>query len=68
MTRHELARDDGVISCDHASGEVFSDGLSVEVQVTKHFIRTPSSKELNDVSIDIRKQKSHSTSRSEGAG
>ena len=53
VTRHELAWDDGVICTEHALGEVFRDWFGIEMQIAKHFVGTPSSEELNDVSVDI---------------
>ena len=42
-----------VAVCDHFAREVAHDWLGLDMEVAKHFIGAPSSKELDDVTVDF---------------
>ena len=47
MTGHQLCGCHGVIGSEHSRGKVPCDWLSCKVEVTEHFIGTPSPEELD---------------------
>ena len=65
---HELTGGDGVVSCQHASGEVLGDWFSGEVEVAEHFVGTPAAQKLDHVGVNFGDEQCHGTPCSERAG
>ena len=57
-----------VTAMEHAAGEVGHEGSGLQVEVTEHFVGTPSAQEADDVGIDVGAEESISASSSEAAG
>ena len=57
-----------VTAMEHASGEVRHEGSGLQVEVTEHFVGSPSAQKADDVGIDVGAEESISASGSEAAG
>ena len=58
--RYVLIRVEGVVAAtDHATGKVAHDRLCLEVKVSEHSIRLPSTKQANGIGVNVRVEKGH---------
>ena len=57
-----------VTAMEHAAGEVRHEGSGLQVEVTEHFVGSPSAQKADDVGIDVGAEESISASGSEAAG
>ena len=46
---------DEVAVVEHAAGEMAHDGLGLNVEITKHFVRSPSTEQPDNISVDLGK-------------
>ena len=51
-----------VATGEHLGGKVAHDGFRLDMEVAKHFVRAPSSKEADTVSVHIGAKESHCAS------
>ena len=59
--------DEGTMCC-HAFCEAVHEWLRLDVEVTKHGVRSPAAKQLDFVFVNIGAQKSHGPTSAEAAG
>eukprot|EP00980_Cylindrotheca_fusiformis_P008494 scaffold1805_cov104-Cylindrotheca_fusiformis.AAC.1 len=57
-----------VAAGDHAGSEMLHYWSGLDVEVTQHFVRTPTANQADAVSINVGAEKGHSTGGSKGAG
>ena len=67
MARHKLVRREGVVGGEHLPGEVAHDGLRRQVEVAEHLVRSPPTKDLDDVCVDVGDQQGHGSCCAKGA-
>lgn len=53
---------------EHIVCEGGGERVSLDVEVAKHFIGSPSTKEANDISVNLCTEQGHGTARTEGLG
>lgn len=53
---------------EHPGRKITHDGLGLDMEVTKHFVRSPASDEADQVGIDVSAEESHCTRGPEGPG
>ncbi len=51
---------------EHLVSEGGSERVSLDVEVAKNFIGSPSTKEVNDISVNLCTEQGHGTARTEG--
>jgi hypothetical protein len=53
---------------EHLGGKVAHDGLGLEVEVMKHFVKPPTAKQLDDIGVHMCTKKCHHARSAQRAG